>query len=153
VRSNALLRQVSIPCQPSLKKNGQKLGSAHARGCSSVGYTCRPSVEPPPKSLRQSVERAYWGRRQPWEQATTIKTLVSGSLHCDIADPTRLASFGTSFWGCGVVTADPGMEIRIAQVSISECAVVPASAACSTVDKVEMHIVAFSSLRLRRQVR
>jgi hypothetical protein len=76
---------------------GQKLGNAHAHRCSSVGYTCRPSVEPPPKSLRQSVERAYWGRRQPWEQATTIKTLVSGPPHCAIADRSWPAS--EAFWG------------------------------------------------------
>jgi hypothetical protein len=87
------------------KNIGQKLGNAHAhahaRHCSSVAYTCRPSVEPPPKSLRRSVERAYWGRRQPGEQATTIKTLVSGPPHCDIADPTWPASDSPSgVWSC-----------------------------------------------------
>jgi hypothetical protein len=58
-----------------------------------------------PKSLLRSVERAYLRRRQPWEEATTIKTLVPGLSPHGIVDRT------VQPWrvrlGYGVVTADP----------------------------------------------
>jgi hypothetical protein len=53
---------------------GQKLGIARPR----IAFHELSSVGLLPKSLLRSVERAYLRRRQPWEEATTIKTLVPG---------------------------------------------------------------------------
>lgn len=91
---------MSIPCLTSRKRAGQKLGNAHARRCSSVGYTCRPSVEPL-QNLCAKVLNALTGGDANLEQATTIKTLVSGPPHCAIADRTWPASEGPSgVWSC-----------------------------------------------------
>lgn len=52
-----------------------------------------------------------------------------------MTSPIRPGQPRTALLGCGVVTAEPAMGIRMPQVSTFERGVVPASAACSTVDK------------------
>jgi hypothetical protein len=69
---NPLLRPMSNEPQ----KIGQNLGIARPR--IAFHELCCAPVELFPKFLLRSVERAYLRRRQPWEEATTIKTLVPG---------------------------------------------------------------------------
>jgi hypothetical protein len=109
---NTLLRPVSIPCQMSRKKLARTLESlvlaSHSRA-----VICWA----PPKISARSVERAYLRRRQPWEEATTIKTLVPGLSPHGIVDRT------VQPWrvrlGYGVVTADPCGRTRTPKLIVA----------------------------------